>query len=316
NKSWGYSHLIFSHFNQQLGVVEGDRDDATGEFILFGGSPLERIATREDLDSRKVFAPNQRVQHNKIVSDNNFAIKKSRLKINLAYQNNLRKEFGNPEDPDEEELFFDLKTLNYTLHWQLPVKEWHTTLGVNGMRQSNQNKGEEVLIPEYNLFDIGGFVYTQRFFKKGTLSGGLRFDSRSIDSKPFMEGAEEKFTAFTRNFSNISGSIGVSYEPVDFVTVKANIARGFRAPTLAELASNGTHEGTNRFEYGELNLKSETSLQLDGGVEVNYEHISLGISAFFNRMNDFIFYQKLLSTAGGDSIVLVDGEENLAFRFN
>ncbi|HRE37634.1 MAG TPA: TonB-dependent receptor [Chitinophagaceae bacterium] len=316
NKSWGYSHLIFSHFNQQLGVVEGDRDDATGEFILFGGSPLERIATREDLDSRKVFAPNQRVQHNKIVSDNNFAIKKSRLKINLAYQNNLRKEFGNPEDPDEEELFFDLKTLNYTLHWQLPVKEWHTTLGVNGMRQSNQNKGEEVLIPEYNLFDIGGFVYTQRFFKKGTLSGGLRFDSRSIDSKPFMEGAEEKFTAFTRNFSNISGSIGVSYEPVDFVTVKANIARGFRAPTLAELASNGTHEGTNRFEYGELNLKSETSLQLDGGVEVNYEHISLGVSAFFNRMNDFIFYQKLLSTAGGDSIVLVDGEENLAFRFN
>jgi iron complex outermembrane recepter protein len=316
NKSWGYSHLIFSSFNQRLGVIEGDRDDATGKFILFAGSPLERIASNQDFDSRDVFTPNQQVQHNKIVSDNNFAIKKSRLKINLAYQNNLRKEFGNPEDPDEEELFFDLKTLNYTLQWQLPVKEWHTTIGINGMRQSNQNKGEEVLIPKYNLFDIGGFFYTQRFFKKGTLSGGLRFDSRSVDSKPFVEGTEEKFTAFTRNFSNVSGSIGVSYEPADFVTVKANIARGFRAPTIAELASNGTHEGTNRYEYGELNLKSETSLQLDGGIEVNYEHISFGVTAFVNRMNDFIFYQKLLSTTGGDSIVLVDGEENIAFRFN
>lgn len=317
NKSWGYSHLIFSHFNQGLGVVEGDRDDATGKFLLFGGSPLERIATKEDLDSRDLFTPNQKVQHNKIVSDNNFVIKKSRLKINLAYQNNIRKEFGNPEDPEEEELFFDLKTLNYNLQWQLPlINEWHTTIGVNGMRQTNQNKGEEVLIPEYNLFDIGGFVYTQKFFNKGTLSGGLRFDSRSIDSKSFTEGTEEKFTAFTKNFSNISGSIGVSYEPVDFVTVKANIARGFRAPTLAELASNGTHEGTNRFEYGELNLKSETSLQMDGGVEVNYEHISFGVSAFFNRINDFIFFQKLISAAGGDSIVVVDGEENIAFRFN
>ncbi|HEX4876009.1 MAG TPA: TonB-dependent receptor, partial [Chitinophagaceae bacterium] len=317
NKSWGYSHLIFSSFNQRLGVVEGDRDDASGKFLLFAGSPLERIATREDLDSRDIFTPNQQVQHNKIVSDNNIAIKKSRLKINLAYQNNIRKEFGNPEDIDEEELFFDLKTLNYTLQWQLPqMNEWHTTIGVNGMQQNNRNKGEEVLIPEYNLLDAGAFVYTQRFFKNGTVSGGLRFDNRSVNSKEYWEGTEEKFTAFTRNFSNFSGSIGVSYEPADFVTVKANIARGFRAPTLAELASNGTHEGTNRYEYGELDLKSETSLQLDGGVEVNYDHISFGVSAFFNRMNDFIFYRKLLSVNGGDSLVMVDGEENIAFRFN
>jgi iron complex outermembrane receptor protein len=317
NKSWGYSHLIFSTFNQRLGVVEGYRDDATGKFLLFAGSPIERIATEADLDSRDVFTPNQQVQHNKIVSHNNFVINKSRLKVNVAFQQNLRKEFGNPEDPEEEELFFDLKTINYNLQWQLPErKEWHTTIGVNGMQQANRNKGEEVLIPEYNLFDAGAFVFTQRFFKNGTLSGGLRFDNRYVNSKAYTEGTEEKFTAFTRNFSNLSGSIGVSYEPVDFVTVKANIARGFRAPTLAELASNGTHEGTNRYEYGEQNLESETSLQLDGGVEVNYEHISFGVTAFFNRMHDFIFYRKLLSVNGGDSLVLVDGEENIAFRFN
>lgn len=317
NKSWGYSHLIFSRFDQRLGLVEGDRDDATGKFILYAGTPLERIATPQDLDGRDLFVPQQRVQHNKIISDNNFVINKSRLKINLGYQNNLRQEFGNPEDATEKSLFFDLKTINYNLQWQLPeMNEWHTTIGVNGMRQSNENKGLEVLIPEYNIFDIGTFVYVQRLFKKSTISGGLRFDNRSVDSKEFKEGVDTKFNAFKKSFANISGSVGISYEPSERVTLKANVARGFRAPAMAELVSNGAHEGTNRYEYGDQHLKSETSLQFDGGIDIDYQHFSIGLAAFYNRINDFIFYQKLESAFGGDSLVNVSGDNIPAFKFN
>ena len=317
NKSWGFSHLIVSRFDQELGLVEGERDDATGQFLLFGGSSLERIATRSDLDSRKLFVPQQRVQHNKIVSDNNFAIGNSRLKVNLGFQNNQRQEFGNPEDPLEKELFFDLKTFNYNLQWQLPeLKEWHTTIGINGMRQTNANKGEETLIPEYNLFDIGGFVFIQRLFKKATVSGGLRFDNRSVNSKELIEGSDIKFNAFSRSFSNFSGSMGVSYEATDRLTLKANIARGFRSPTLAELSSNGAHEGTNRYEYGKQDLNSETSLQVDAGLNFNYEHFSIDLSAFNNQMNDFIFYRKLESVFGGDSLANADGDLIPAFKFN
>lgn len=317
NKSWGYSHLLFSRFEQHVGLIEGNRDDATGKFLLFAGTALERIATNADLEERQPFVPKQRIQHNKIVLDNNFVIKKSRLKINIGYQKNLRQEFGNPEAPSEKELFFDLKTINYNLQWQMPeMKEWHITAGANGMRQSNQNKGEEVLIPEYNLFDIGAFAYGQRFFSKATLSGGFRLDNRSLDSKSFIEGGVVKFTGFKRSFSNISGSIGVSYEPIDALTLRANLARGFRSPTVAELASNGVHEGANRYEYGKVDLNSETSLQFDLGSDINYEHFSISLSAFYNRMNDFIFYRKLESVSGGDSIVSVGGENIRAFQFN
>lgn len=317
NKSWGYSHFIVSHFNQHIGMVEGDRDDATGKFILFAGSPLERIATNNDLKDRELFVPQQKVMHTKLVSDNNFALKKSRLKLNIAFQNNIRQEFGNPEEPEEKELFFDLKTFTYNLQWQLPeVKEWHTTIGISGMQQANHNKGDEVLIPEYNFWDAGGFIYTQRFFKKATFSGGLRFDNRSINSKEFSDGPDVKFTAFKRSFSNISGSAGISYEPTEAVTLKANLARGFRAPSIPELASNGAHEGTNRYEYGEQSLKSETSLQADAGIDLNFEHFSFNLSAFYNRVNDFIFYRRLQSVFGGDSLVNVDGEDLQAFKFN
>ncbi len=317
NKGWGFSHLIFTHFNQQAGMVEGERDDASGRFLLYPESPLERIATESDLDSRNLFIPYQHIRHTRIISDNSFALRKSRLKVNLGFQSNRRQEYGNPEDPSEKELYFDLSTFTYSLHWQLPeMNEWHTTVGINGLQQSNENKGAEVLIPEYDLFDMGGFLYTQRFFKKSTLSGGFRFDNRSVNSSEYFEGTEQKFSAFKRSFSNFSGSAGISIEASEKTTFKLNLARGFRAPTLAELASNGAHEGTNRYEHGEQNLGSETSLQFDGGIDLNYEHFSLGLTAFYNRINDFIFYRKLESAFGGDSLTQVDGRDLMTFQFN
>jgi iron complex outermembrane receptor protein len=184
------------------------------------------------------------------------------------------------------------------------------------MQQSNKNKGVEVLIPEYSLFDIGGFVYTRKTIDKMTLSGGVRFDNRAIDSKQLIDGGNIKFQSFNKNFSNVSASAGLSYEAGKTVTLKLNIARGFRAPSIPELASNGAHEGTNRYEYGEQNLKSETSWQIDGGIEWATEHISLTANIFYNAVNNFIYYRKLTAAGGGDSIIVAGNDDLFAFRFN
>lgn len=316
NKKWGYSHLLFSSYNQHLGLVEGDRDATTGQFILFKGTPLEHIANQSELKSSSLQVPMQIVQHNRIVSDNNFIIKKSRLKINLALQKNIRREFGNPEQPQDKELAFDLKTFTYNLQWQMrEKKEWHTTIGINGMFQKNLNKGLDYIIPDYNLFDLGGFVYVQKFFQNLTLSGGMRFDNRSIRAQELHENGIIKFNALRRSIANFSGSIGLSYEPGDNITLKANIAKGFRSPSLAELSSNGAHEGTSRYEYGNNQLKPEHSLQTDVGFELHNEHLTFTGSLFYNRMYHFIFYSKLRSVQGGDSLVNVNNDFIPAFQF-
>lgn len=316
NRSQGFAHLIYTRFQQTPGLIEGDRDAASGKFLLFAGSPLERIATTDDLRGRKTWIPNQQVTHDRLVSDNQWRIGRSQLKANLAFQRNQRIEYGNPEDPTERELDFDLQTLNYTLHWQLPaIKEWHTTLGANGMRQQNKNRGEELLIPAYRLFDLGGFAHTQRYFKQGTLSGGFRYDYRHLQSDAAFEGTEQKFVALKKNFTNVSASLGYSWELDSVLTLKVNLARGFRSPTIAELASNGTHEGTNRYEYGTSSLLSERSWQFDLGFELSYDHLQVGLSAFHNDINNFIFYQKLQGVNGLDSLVDVDGEALQAFQF-
>jgi iron complex outermembrane recepter protein len=320
NGNWGYSHILVSSYNQQPGLIEGERDSATGKFtttVNNNGIAETRIAEGSDFKGIDPALPRQHIRHFKIASDNRFNLGAGKLDVNIGYQNNKRQEYGNVLDPGTPDLFFNLNTFTYNIQYHLPdMDKWKTAIGLNGMQQQNQNKAEEVLIPEYSLFDIGGFIYTQKNFEKFTISGGFRFDNRSIDSKALTVDNETKFRAFTRSFSNVSGSAGISYEASKALTVKFNIARGFRAPAIAELASNGAHEGTNRYEYGDNNLKSETSLQFDAGIDISTEHISFSASGFVNSIDNFIFYRKLESTHGGDSLVNVDGEDIMAFKFS
>jgi iron complex outermembrane receptor protein len=227
--------------------------------------------------------------------------------LHQYYQINQREEFENVADPSEQEIYFKLKTFTYTLYYYLPEYEhWETSIGVNGMSQNNENLGEEFLIPEYNLFDFGIYLLTQKKFDNFMVSGGIRFDNRYIDSRQLIINeagvTDEKFSAFTKTFNNLSGSIGASYRPNEVWNFKLNLARGFRAPTIAELSSNGRHEGSFRYEYGNLNLNPETSLQADIGIEIETEHSTIQLAAFFNHIDNYIYLQKLLDSNGNDSI--------------
>lgn len=299
NKQWGYTHLVFSNFDQHVGLVEGERDDE-GHFVLDGYE-----AGDKQLDGRNPLIPSQRIQHFKIALDNNFTFDNgSRITALVGFQRNQRKEFGDIDNPNVPEAYFDLKTINYSAAYHWPVMNgWKTSLGVNGMRQQNENRAEEALIPDYQLFDIGAYGYTTKTFQKTTLSGGLRFDHRTVDSKLTMEDGDEKFQPFSKRLSSFSGSIGLAHDLSDQVTLKANVGKGFRAPNMAELAANGVHEGTFRYEIGDQNLKSEDAYAFDLGLDVNTQHVSLNISPYFNRINNYIYYQKLLTGSGGDSIM-------------
>jgi iron complex outermembrane receptor protein len=299
--------------------VEGERDSATGKFIKLvnnNGVEGQEIATDEDFKSSDPRIPRQRIQHSKIVTDNSFNIGKDRLTVTLGYQRNQRQEFGDILAPNETQSYFDLGTFNYNFQYHFSEQNnWRTSIGLNGMQQKSQNKGEEALIPEHSLFDIGGFIYSQKTIQKLTLSGGLRFDNRSIDSKERKENNTIQFASFKKSFADFSGSVGLSYEASDLVTWKFNIARGYRAPNLIELASNGVHEGTSNFLHGNLGLKPESSFQTDAGMIIGSPHVSLEINAFYNHVQNFIFLHKLESASGGDSVVNVNGDNFTAFQF-
>ncbi|MFT3911574.1 MAG: TonB-dependent receptor [Ferruginibacter sp.] len=316
NGSWGYSHLLLSNFNLKTGLVEGDRD-AEGFFTknIAGGSSIR--ATDDDFKSTDPETPYQHIRHFKIATDNNIKLGSNRLSVNVGWQHNQREEFSNPDDPNERALFFDLATVTYTtqLHFK-ETKGWKSSIGINGMTQQNSNKGIEQLIPDYDLHDIGGYVFFQKEIKKLTVSGGVRFDTRNVNIKDLLDNGAVKGNGFSKDFSNFSGSIGGTYALTNKVNFKLNIARAFRAPGIPELASNGSHEGTTRYEYGDRDLKSEISTQADAAFEYSSGHFSFTLSGYYNNFENFIFYRKLENSLGADSIVNTNGETLTAFKFD
>lgn len=315
NSDWGFSHLIVSNYNLKTGLVEGERDE-TGAFIKPTTSGEEK-ATNNDFLSTNPMIPYQHIRHFKLIWDNSIKLGTKRLLVNVGYQQNKREEFGNIDDLSERELFFDLATITYNAHLQFrESKGWSGSVGVNGMSQNNTNKGVEQLIPDYNLFDAGVFGYVKKSWNKITVSSGLRYDSRNVSLKNLMDGTDIKNPGFDKSFANVSGSLGMSAELSKQFNLKLNVARGFRAPSIPELASNGSHEGTLRYEYGDASLKSETSLQFDAGLDFNTEHISISAAGYYNYFPNFIFYRKLQSYNGGDSVLNVDGNDLTAFKFD
>jgi len=326
-KNWGYSQLSFSNFYQHLGIVEGNRSD-DGQFIMLKdvkGIAKEMIVGPEESKSFSPNVPMQKIQHTKYTLDNNIKIGNDRLKATFGLQRNQRMEFGNVLDDNEKALFFDLKTFNYAIQYLKAEKNnWKNTFGINGMQQKNTNKGEEALVPDYTSFDIGAFYYTQKRTDKTSWSGGLRYDQKWMN---FFNPAQFSCPPGTaciawfepkesnKQFNNISGAIGVAHDLSEQLTLKFNIARGFRAPNMAEMASYGAHEGTNRFEYGNEALISEKSLQFDAALEWSNEHMSVAGNIFYNTVNDYIFYQKLTAKSGGDSIIVNNGDDLYAFAF-
>lgn len=331
-RRWGTSRIFFNSFNQQLGIAEGMRDSATGQFLMpvnDQGQPA--FKTADDGKSYAPALPRQEIRHQKISWLNTFyGNEGSRWNVNLAWQDNRRREFDDVLDPDQPGLDLRLQTLNYTLQYLFPNlrQGLEFSAGLNGMFQNNVNEGIEYLIPDYQLFDLGGYVMAKKEWANWTLSGGLRVDLRSLQSEDLfldsngartsdeVAGGEQLFKAFERTFSSPSGSIGVSYTPNRRFSGKFNVSSGYRAPNIAELSANGVHEGAIRYEYGDPSLEPEHSFQVDLGLHYSSEHISLNASGFYNYVQDFIFVQKLNSATGLDSIPQTRNEEGFpAFAY-
>ena len=319
NKSWGYSNLHFSIYNLTPGIVEGDRDSATGKFIkpiaLNDSTEDAAFGTNTDFKSYSPLTPYQKIHHYKAVLNNSFVLGNSSLKFIIGWQQNQRKEYADILKENNFGLYFLLNTINYDVRYIFPEKNnFNISLGINGMQQLSENKGTAFLIPEYKLFDAGVFLIAKKTINKLDISGGLRYDSRSEKGEDlFLNAAGEKvsiadsgayhqFTAFNTTFTGISGSIGVTYQFSEKVFSKLNASRGFRAPNIAEISSNGVHEGTTNFIIGVPVLKAEKSLQFDYAIGLNSQHISAEIDLFTNTITNFIFLSKLESVTGGDSI--------------
>lgn len=280
NKRWGYAHATLSYYHLTPSIAEGTTDGS--------GTAYGRIA------------PYQQIHHYKAVVDNTFFVGEGNVKATVGYQQNRRQEF---EEADACGLDFRLHTVNYDLRYTAPFNDngWKLSVGANGMYQRSINEGTEFLVPAYRLLDCGLFATVSMDLERWHFSGGVRYDHRSLTSFALDEDGEERFSRFSRHFIGLTGCVGAVYNASDRLNLRLNIARGFRAPNISELGSNGEHEGTGRYEIGNHYLAAETSLQADFGIDYSLPWLFAQASLFANRISNYIFLERLAAQAQGQS---------------
>ena len=271
NKAWGHSRLTCTAYHLTPSIVEGERDPETGDLVCSSVPPT----------SYKKSLPFQQVKHYKAVWDNSLNLPSGYLKAIIGYQQNRRQEFE--ESEDEYELYLKLHTLTYDLRYVTNERDgWKFSTGIGGMYQKSGNEGEECLIPDYRLFDFGVYATaTKAIGERWTLNGGVRYDHRRLSE------------ALSRHFNGLTGSVGAVCNISEHFNLRLNLARGFRTPNMSELASDGVHEGSIRYELGNQQLKAEYSLQSDLGLDFTSRYLSAQVALFANRIDNYIFTHRL-----------------------
>ncbi len=337
----GFTTLNLNLYDHEQGIPDGSRDSLTRLFTKqiyeIGGQPGDNIKDRpivpyDSLNSYLLSPLHQRIQDYKFYSNNHYEFGKGFLDGQLAFTQNIRREFDHPTDPLQAGLYVRLYTLNYGIRY---TRKFFTntdlTLGINGMYQNNKSlDATDFPIPDFNLLDVGPYVYLHHKWERWSLSGGLRFDNRFLKGADFYTrqdtvtgffkhvispdtaGSYLQFPAINKTFAGLSFSAGMTYQVNQQISLKANVARGFRAPNISEFASNGLDPGAHIVYLGNRNALPEFSLQEDAGIEMTFKDISIYFSIFNNYIQNYL-YEAQETDSQGNPVTIVPG--NKTFRY-
>jgi iron complex outermembrane receptor protein len=349
NRKWGYTRLTVSTLHRQIEIPDGNRDSATGRFEFDVPQNAQFVNGKYVAGSGQVFPtlanflsykPNissyQVLNHDEVWWQNNIYAGTGRIGADIGYTRSVRHEIDTGNVAEENMFVHDIP---YSIKYQVEGGNsgLKLTTGFNGVYEFMKNGPEppapyigDFEIPDYHIFDIGGYSILQKDFKNLTLSGGMRYDIRRISGQPLYlvnylkpeqqevaagtQGAYTQFTALSKTYTGFSGSIGATYQLPGHNYVKLNLAKSYRAPAINELTSNELNPGAFAYELGDIDLKPEAGYEVDIAYGNNGKDVNFEVDGFYNYINHFIFSDRLGNKNGGDS--LIDGKPAYKYTAN
>jgi len=217
------------------------------------------------------------------------------LSPTLSWQNNLRQanQPGNPRSDlfdGDIDIEFDQYTLRLEASHDGEDALASGTLGFEVRYLDQDSTGRTVLVPGGTTRAAGLFAYEQRGFGLLLLQAGVRYDHLEVEADADKTSGDTGFAGRVGNdYDVFSGALGGSYPLGDHFTVAANIARGFRAPSLFELFANGVHGGVAAVQLGNPDLEAEEPLNLDLALRWRFDRVTGSVTAYNNRIDNYIF---------------------------
>lgn len=165
--------------------------------------------------------------------------------------------------------------------------------------------GEESLLPKLTTDSGALFLYEEAAFGRTKYTFGWRLEQIKVASQgggPLdpNTGLPRFGSEQTRSFSDQSGSAGIHYRLSQGLNLAATLSHTERAPTYAELFTNGPHAATGQYEIGGTNLTKEKSDGLDLQLRWRLGQHSASIGGFYNRFQNYIAVMSSGNTRGTD----------------
>jgi iron complex outermembrane recepter protein len=155
------------------------------------------------------------------------------------------------------------------------------SIGGSVLTRNFSASGEEALSPEVD--QRGGAVYLYEEIAASQHTQ-IQFGGR-VEHASFKPQTDEP----VRDFTNLSGSVGLLLLPTDQTTIAFSLASASRNPALEELYFHGPHPGNNAIENGNPDLESERALGFDASLRWRSAVASGEVTFFVNRIDNFIF---------------------------
>jgi len=141
-------------------------------------------------------------------------------------------------------------------------------------------------------------VYLQDDMRLGAFNvlAGLRHDSLKGNAASMNNGAVT--TGLARSDHNTAASLGVSYSASDTLRPFANLSRGYRAGEMRERYESSPR-GDGYHYLGNPQIRPEQATQFELGLKGQTPTLDYSVSAYRNRINDYITGRTTRATVGG-----------------
>jgi iron complex outermembrane receptor protein len=245
-------------------------------------------------NTSEMSGPHHNVMLHIFSSQNTIQLKSSLLKINAGVQSNKREE---DEGGGAISLNMHLLSILENAKWKKNLgKKTLLVINQQATYENNTNLGKRILIPDAHFLENNLSAFLRFYFNKMNIEVGGGYNNKQITT--FKTGhlndgnvntPDLTMRPFSNNRSSYNGILGISYNPAQWINAKMNVSTGNRSANLAELSSNGLHEGVYRCEIGDPGLKAEQNLNTDVTLEIDRKQWFFSASGYYNQFQNYIY---------------------------
>ena len=154
---------------------------------------------------------------------------------------------------------------------------------------NEENSFGYYLSRQLDRFHVDFGIRHDRISRSGSLSHDEHADEDHDEEGHDEDEHEEEIDYFDRDFNNTSFALSLGTDINDNFDLSLGYSRVERAPSAIELFMNGPHLATARFEEGDVNLDTETSNNIDIGLNYRNESFFGQFSYFMNDVDNYIY---------------------------